>query len=156
MRGLVADRPLYMRPAPETATAHVLVGRGFPKEYEHADPDGYDEGVDAAFERDVHERVAGTAAAARRDAPASTAASGLYDVTPDWHPLLGPVAGVEGLHLATGGAATASSSGPRSASCRAARARPRLEYADVATFSRRRFAEGRELARPTGATGLTS
>ena len=28
---------------------------------------------------------------------------GLYDVTPDWHPLLGPVDGLRGLHLATGG-----------------------------------------------------
>jgi sarcosine oxidase subunit beta len=31
-----------------------------------------------------------------------TAMAGVYDVTPDWHPLLGPWPGVEGLYLAIG------------------------------------------------------
>ena len=30
---------VYMRPAPEHGAAHLLVGRGFPKEYENVDPD---------------------------------------------------------------------------------------------------------------------
>ena len=55
-----------------------------------------------AFEPDVRDRVAtrlpGLAGMRR-----SRGRVGLYDVTPDWHPLLGPVDGYEGLHLATGG-----------------------------------------------------
>ena len=46
-----------MRPAPEHGAAHLLVGRGFPKEYETADPESFDDQVDAEFEQDVHERV---------------------------------------------------------------------------------------------------
>ena len=37
---------------------------------------------------------------------------GLYDVTPDWHPLLGPVDGYDGLHLATGGSGHCFKLGP--------------------------------------------
>ena len=53
---------------PSTATAHLLVGRGFPKEYEQVDPDAFDEDVDAAFEQDVRETRRTAAAAARRHA----------------------------------------------------------------------------------------
>jgi glycine/D-amino acid oxidase-like deaminating enzyme len=28
--------------------------------------------------------------------------SGSYDITPDWHPILGPAPNIEGLHLAFG------------------------------------------------------
>ena len=87
-----ADR-VYLRPAPEYGDGHVLVGRGFPKEYETVDPDGFDDEIDAAFEEDVRDRVA---ARLPRLAGMRAVAGrvGLYDVTPDWHPLLGPVDGL--------------------------------------------------------------
>ena len=52
-----ADR-IYMRPAPEEGPAHLLIGRGFPKEYEVVEPDGYTDRVDRSFEEDVTRRLA--------------------------------------------------------------------------------------------------
>jgi glycine/D-amino acid oxidase-like deaminating enzyme len=133
---------VYMRP---DGDGRLLVGRGFPKEYEQADPDGYDEKVDAAFERDVHDRVA-----ARLPGLANMRAVegrvGLYDVTPDWHPLLGPVPGVEGLHLATGGSGHCFKLGPAIGELVANGLLGRkLKHSDIDHFSVARFAEGREL-----------
>ena len=34
---------IYMRPAPEHGDRHMLVGRGYPKEYEQAHPDAFDD-----------------------------------------------------------------------------------------------------------------
>jgi sarcosine oxidase, subunit beta len=132
---------VYMRP---DGGGRLLVGRGFPKEYEQADPDGYDEQVDAAFEHDVHGRVA-----ARVPRLAGMRAVegrvGLYDVTPDWHPLLGPVPGVEGLHLATGGSGHCFKLGPAIGELVANGVLGRtLKHADIDHFSVGRFAEGRE------------
>ena len=134
---------VYMRPAPDHGDGGVLVGRGFPKDYEHADPDGYDEGVDADFERDVHDR-----AAVRLPRLASMRAIdgrvGLYDTTPDWHPLLGPVDGIDGLHLATGGSGHCFKLGPAIGELVAAELLGRkLAHAEIASFSVNRFAEDR-------------
>lgn len=133
---------VYMRP---DGDGRLLVGRGFPKDYEQADPDGYDEKVDAAFERDVHDRVA-----ARLPRLANMRAVegrvGLYDVTPDWHPLLGPVPGVEGLHLATGGSGHCFKLGPAIGELVANGLFGRkLKHTDIDHFSVARFAEGHEL-----------
>jgi glycine/D-amino acid oxidase-like deaminating enzyme len=132
---------VYLRPAGD---GRMLVGRGFPKEYEQVDPDAYDEVVDADFEHDVRERVA-----ARLPRLAGMRAVegrvGLYDVTPDWHPLLGPVPDVEGLHLATGGSGHCFKLGPAIGELVANELMGRkLKYADIASFSVTRFAEGRE------------
>lgn len=133
---------VYLRPDGE---GRVLAGRGFPKEYEQADPDGYDEDVDAAFEQDVHDRVA--ARLPRLAGMRAVAGQvGLYDVTPDWHPLLGPVPGVEGLHLACGGSGHCFKLGPAIGELVANELVGRkLKHADIETFSVARFDEGREL-----------
>jgi len=141
---------VYMRPAPEYGDARVLVGRGFPKEYERADPDGYDESVDEAFERDVHERVA-TRLPRLAGMRAVAGRVGLYDVTPDWHPLLGPVDTLEGLHLATGGSGHCFKLGPAIGELVAAELLGRkLVHADIASFSVNRFAENRAFASTYG------
>jgi sarcosine oxidase, subunit beta len=135
---------VYMRPAPEYGAGHVLVGRGFPKEYERVEPDRYDDQVDPSFEQDVHDRVstrlprlAGMRRAGGR--------VGLYDVAPDWHPILGPVDGYDGLLLATGGSGHCFKLGPAIGELVASAILERpVEFADVADFSLRRFAEGRE------------
>jgi sarcosine oxidase, subunit beta len=79
----------------------LLVGRGFPKEYENVDPDCYSEGSDLDFVEDTAERVV------RRIPRMETALalkgySGLYDVTPDWHPIIGTHPEVEGFFSVVG------------------------------------------------------
>lgn len=74
----------------------LLVGRGYPKEYEEADPDNYREGSDPDFVEDTAERVI------KRIPKMETAMmlkgySGLYDVTPDWHPIISTHPEVEGF-----------------------------------------------------------
>jgi len=136
---------VYMRPAPEHGVAHLLVGRGFPKEYETVDPASFDAELDAAFERDVEDRViarlprlVGMRAAGGR--------VGLYDVTPDWHPILGPVEGLDGLFLAAGGSGHCFKLAPAIGEMVAGAVLGlKTAYAEVATFSLSRFTEGREL-----------
>ena len=136
---------VYLRPAPEYGEDHLLVGRGFPKQYENVDPDSYDHDVDDAFEADVRERVG------RRlpqfDGMRRVAARvGMYDVAPDWHPILGPIDEVEGLVLATGGSGHCFKLAPAIGELVAGSiTEQKVEYADWKTFSVNRFAEGREL-----------
>ncbi|MEW5978997.1 MAG: FAD-binding oxidoreductase [Acidobacteriota bacterium] len=89
---------IYYRPDGATRT---LVGRGFPKEYETVDPNRFKESADEAFIEETLSRL-------RRRLPAFQAAlavtayAGLYDVTPDWHPILGKTDGVEGFYQCNG------------------------------------------------------
>jgi glycine/D-amino acid oxidase-like deaminating enzyme len=70
---------------------------------------------------------------------------GLYDVTPDWHPILGPVEGLDGLFLATGGSGHCFKLGPAIGELVAGAVLGlQTGYADVRDFSLARFAEGRE------------
>jgi len=136
---------VYMRPAPEHGQDRMLVGRGFPKEYEGANPDAYDDTVSKPFEADARSRV-GFRLPELRGMRAVGGRVGLYDVTPDWHPLLGPVEGYEGLHLATGGSGHCFKLGPAIGELVAgAIIEKPAAYASVETFSLSRFAEGRAL-----------
>ncbi len=129
---------IYFRPDGE---GRLLAGRGYPKDYELVDPDEYDDRVDAAFEADVLARV-------RRRLPgldglrAVEGRVGLYEVTPDWHPILGPVEGYDGLFLATGGSGHCFKLGPAIGELVAAQV---LGASGNETFSLSRFAEDREL-----------
>ena len=93
-----ACKAIYYRPLGRT---HTLLGRGFPKEYEYVNPDRFKESADIEFIEDT------TALFVERfpsfeNALLINAYTGLYDVTPDWHPILGPVDGVEGFHMCAG------------------------------------------------------
>jgi len=141
---------VYLRPAPEHGRDHLLAGRGFPKDYETVEPDGYDESLDDAFEVDVRGRI-------EQRLPhlsgmrAVGGAAGLYDVTPDWHPLLGAVDGIDGLHLACGGSGHCFKLGPAIGELVAWPILGRhATYADVESFSLARFAQGREFASSYG------
>ncbi|HEY3182019.1 MAG TPA: FAD-binding oxidoreductase [Gaiellaceae bacterium] len=132
---------VYLRPDGE---GRIVVGRGYPKTYEPVDPDGYDEGLDPGFEADVAGRVAHRLprlAGAR----AVGGLAGLYEVTPDWHPILGAADGHDGLYLATGGSGHCFKLAPAIGELVAGQilGRP-VDYADVHSFSLSRFAEGRE------------
>jgi sarcosine oxidase, subunit beta len=138
---------VYLRPAGD---GRLLAGRGYPKEYELVDPDGYDEHVDEAFEADVHGRIArrfprlaGMRAVAGR--------VGLYEVTPDWHPILGAVDGYDGLYLATGGSGHSFKLGPAIGELVAGQILGRdVDYADVRSFSLARFAGARQFVSTYG------
>jgi glycine/D-amino acid oxidase-like deaminating enzyme len=79
----------------------LLVGRGFPKDYEEVDPDHYPEGSDLQFVEDTAERLA-------KRVPKMASAfilkgySGLYDVTPDWHPIISSHANPKGFYSVVG------------------------------------------------------
>jgi len=74
---------------------------GFGEDDEHAGPEGYSQGVDMDYMADMVERLA-------RRMPAMSQAvfrrgwAGLFTTTPDWHPILGKVEGIEGLYCAVG------------------------------------------------------
>jgi glycine/D-amino acid oxidase-like deaminating enzyme len=136
---------IYLRPAPELGPGRLLVGRGFPKEYELVDPEAYDERVDDAFAADVRARLV-------RRLPRLGSVGraggrvGLYDVTPDWHPILGRTGEVENLVLATGGSGHCFKLAPAIGDLVAASVLGgTVRFADVETFSLERFAAGCEL-----------
>lgn len=93
-----ACKAIYYRPA---GGSRALLGRGFPKEYEYVDPDRYKEAADVEFIEDATrlfvERFPGF-----EKALLVNAYTGLYDVTPDWHPILGKVDTVKGFYLCCG------------------------------------------------------
>ena len=90
---------IYLRP---TGERRFIIGRGFPKEYFDVDPYNYKTSADQDFISDVQTRV-------ERRFPAFAgmklieAYAALYDVTPDWYPVVGPRAGLAGYADFSGG-----------------------------------------------------
>lgn len=97
---VVEDLALGFYARPETGGT-VLTGVLEEEPEEVVDPDRYDTGVDWSFVERVgglwSRRYPGAAASQVRGGYAS-----IYDVTPDWQPVLGPVEGVDGLFVAAG------------------------------------------------------
>lgn len=97
---VVEDLALGFYARPETG-GMVLTGVLEEEPEEVVDPDRYDTGVDWSFVERVgglwSRRYPGAAASQVRGGYAS-----IYDVTPDWQPVLGPVEGVDGLFVAAG------------------------------------------------------
>jgi sarcosine oxidase subunit beta len=89
----------YYRPLGQ---GRFIIGRGFPKEYHDVDPYNFKASADQDFITDVQTRV-------ERRFPAFAgmklieAYAALYDVTPDWYPVVGPRAGVAGYADFSGG-----------------------------------------------------
>ena len=94
---IVADVPAGLSARPDAGNL-TLIGVG---EGEQADPDSYNQGVDMAV---VEESFANLV----KRMPAMSQAlfrggwSGLFTTTPDWHPILDRVEGIEGLYCAVG------------------------------------------------------
>lgn len=97
---VVEDLALGFYARPETGGT-VLAGVLEEEPEEVVDPDRYDPGVDWSFVERVgtlwSRRYPDAAAAQVRGGYAS-----IYDVTPDWQPVLGPVEGADGLFVAAG------------------------------------------------------
>jgi len=144
-----ADR-IYFRPLVESGPSLLLAGRGFPKEYEIVEPDGYDLRVTDAY---AHALLADVAARIPRfdDMRPAEGRVGLYAVTPDWHPFLGPIEDVEGLVLATGGSGHCFKLGPAIGEMVVAQMMGEpVGYADPADLALDRLARGRPLASTFG------
>jgi sarcosine oxidase subunit beta len=144
-----ADR-IYFRPLVEAGPSRMLAGRGFPKEYEIVEPDGYDPTVSDAYAAGLRADVAGRIP--RMEAMRAVEGRvGLYAVTPDWHPFLGPVEGVDGLVLATGGSGHCFKLGPAIGEMVVAEMMgERVEYAEPEDLAFDRLARGRPLASTYG------
>jgi len=89
----------YYRPF---GLGRFIIGRGFPKDYFDVDPYNYKTSADDGFILDVRTRV-------ERRFPAFAgmklieAYAALYDVTPDWYPIVGPRTGIGGYADFSGG-----------------------------------------------------
>ena len=100
---IVPDHPIIgdvvndMSPRPDAGNL-TLIGVG---EDEPAEPDSYNQGVDMSMVEQTFgkltRRMPGMAQALFRGGW-----SGLFTTTPDWHPVLDRVDGIEGLYLAVG------------------------------------------------------
>jgi len=89
----------YYRPLGQ---GRFIIGRGFPKDYFDVDPYNYKATADDDFIRDVQARV-GRRFPAFACMKLIDAYAALYDVTPDWYPIVGPRAGLAGYADFSGG-----------------------------------------------------
>ncbi len=89
---------IYYRPDGRSRT---LLGRGFPKEYEYVDPNQYQEKADTKFIEETSSRFV-QRFPSFEVALFLNAYVGLYDVTPDWHPILGEVRELKGFYMCAG------------------------------------------------------
>jgi sarcosine oxidase subunit beta len=136
---------VYIRPE----TGHLmLVGSIEPEEAEEEvpDPDSFNERVDFDIVADFSERVARRYPVMERGTSAGGWAS-LYDITPDWHAIMGALPGVEGLYCVAGTSGHGFKLGPAVGEMTADLIingeRP---DADINMFSLNRFTEGKGVA----------
>jgi sarcosine oxidase subunit beta len=132
---------VYIRP--ETGQL-MLVGSIEPQEAEDevANPDSFNERVDFDIVADFSERVARRYPLMERGTSAGGWAS-LYDITPDWHPIMGALPGVEGLYCAAGTSGHGFKLGPAVGEMMADLiVHGEKDEADINMFSFDRFVEG--------------
>ena len=66
-----------------------MAGDGYPKDIETADPDDYDTDTDDSFRQGMMERLSLRLPEFGARAEIVRGYASLYDVTPDWHPIIG-------------------------------------------------------------------
>jgi sarcosine oxidase subunit beta len=135
----------------------VLVGQGWPKEVEPADPETYDDGVSEQALGYMVPRLVRRLPAL---APALTQAgfggafvtgySGVYDITDDWYPIVGEEA-VSGYYSAFGGSGHCFKIGPTIGESLAAVIAGQEPPVDISSLSGARFSEGRTFSSVWGA-----
>lgn len=137
---------IYLRP---TGEGRFVIGRGFPKNYEETDPNKYNEDADDWFVSEVQER------AENRLPPLSgmslvSAYAALYDVTPDWYPILGPRNGLTGYADASGGSGHGFKIAPAMGRTLAEAILSGAPGDDIRALGHDRFAEGRAFTQAYG------
>ena len=76
----------------------TLIGPG---EEEYVEPDDYNQGVDMPRVEDTCNRLI-KRIPGMRDALFRGGWSGLFTITPDWHPIMDRIDGIDGLYVAVG------------------------------------------------------
>lgn len=109
---------------------------------EEVNPDSFNEGMDFAFAERMSRRLAHRIPAFA-DVGVKGGYASLYDVTPDWQPILGAVPGVEGLYIAAGFSGHGFKLSPAVGEALAGLiATGRFDAVDLGLFRLSRFAEG--------------
>ena len=83
---------IYWRPD----RGRLLAGDGHPKENEFVNPDDFKSTHDANFEMEMMARLKHRIPNFANHARVIGGYASLYDITPDWHPILGRVDGIDG------------------------------------------------------------
>jgi len=156
-RGLpvVSDsvQQLYLR---SFGPGRVLVGAGWPKQPEPADPETYDDGTDDEHVADmVAKLVRRVPALESLDTPGwggayLTGYSGVYDITEDWYPIVGEET-VGGYYSAFGGSGHCFKLGPTIGESLAHVIAGSEPPVDISSLSGSRFVEGRTFTSVWGA-----
>lgn len=140
-------KAIYYRPEGRTRT---LLGRGFPKEYEYVDPDHYKETADMEFIEETFQRFI-ERCPSFETALFINAYTGLYDVTPDWNPILGKVEEVEGFYMCAGFSGHGFKIGPAIGEVMAEEILDGKAHSiDISRFQLSRFARGELIAAAYG------
>ena len=141
-----ATQQLYFR---RYGDGQVLVGEGWPKQKEHADPENYDDGTDAAhLERMVPKllnrlpSLRPTLGAENFGGTFVTGYSGVYDITEDWYPIVGEEE-VGGYYSAFGGSGHCFKLGPALGESLAHMIAGQEPPIDLSSLSGERFSTGR-------------
>ena len=128
----------YVRP---DVGRQVLVGSLQEADEQEVSVDRYDPGLDFAFAERMGRRLSWRYPAATEGEVRGGFAS-LYDVTPDWQPVLGPVDGVEGLFVAAGFSGHGFKLSPALGEVMAQLLQGERPAIDLGVFRPSRFAEG--------------
>ena len=141
-----AAQQLYFRRYGET---RILVGEGWPKQAEPADPESYDEGTDEEHVGRMVPRLvrrvpslAATIGTNGYGGAYVTGYSGVYDITEDWYPIVGEEE-IGGYYSAFGGSGHCFKLGPAIGEALAAVIAGQEPEIDISSLSGARFAEGR-------------
>lgn len=138
---IIGDVVNDMSPRPDAGNL-TLIGVG---EDEYAEPDTFSQGVDMPMVertfRKLVERMPGMSSALFRGGW-----SGLFTTTPDWHPVLDRVDGIDGLHVAVGFSGHGFKLSPMiGVAMSELIAEGRASAVDISQLNMRRFADGRLL-----------
>ena len=138
---IIGDVVNDMSPRPDAGNL-TLIGVG---EDEYAEPDTFNQGVDMPMVERTFRKLVGRM-------PGMSAAlfrggwSGLFTTTPDWHPILDRVDGIDGLYLAVGFSGHGFKLAPMIGVVMSELiAEGRASGVDISSLNMRRFDEGRPL-----------
>jgi glycine/D-amino acid oxidase-like deaminating enzyme len=143
LRFVLEDLALGFYARPETGGT-VLAGVLEEEPEEVVDPDGFNTGVDLDFAERVG-RLWSARFPTAQEARFRGGYASIYDVTPDWQPILGPVEGIEGLFVAAGFSGHGFKLSPALGEELSRWVAGEEPTVDLGMFSLRRFHEGRLL-----------